>query len=108
QRGALPGGRSPVGQLPDERLIEPPPARTEEEQGPGRLRRLHGTEDGARCEHHPRSPAEGRVVHRPPWIDGRRAQIVDPQIQEAGPAGASDEALAPDGLEEAGKDGEEV
>ena len=71
------------GELAGQRLVEPAPTGTEQEEGTRRRHCLHGPEDRLRAEHHSRAAAERWVVDRSVAVGGVVAQVMETEIDQA-------------------------
>ena len=88
--------------------VESSAGRSEQQQGAGRLGRLHRVEDRLRQQDHAGAAAERRVVDRPVHVRGELPQIVDPDVDNPALARLAEEASGQGGLEQPREDREDV
>src|SRR5581483_4965702 len=89
-------------------LIEPAPARTEQEERTLRIDGLHRREDRLGREHHPGAAAERRVVHRAVAVGRVIAQIMNANVEDATFPRLAEQAARECRVEELGQTCEEV
>src|SRR5438093_9559778 len=96
-------------QVTDEGLVQPAPGRRQHDHALGSLsQRFHRGEHRLGLQHHARSAAVGFVVHLAMPVGGEIADVVDPHVDDAGPDGLAQQALAQRALDDGGEDGEHV
>ncbi len=101
-----------TGELPSDELVEEAALGGEQDDaavggalGPDGF---DGGEDGFGLEDHALAAAEGAVVHSAVAVVGPIAEVVDEDADEAGLAGACEDAAVEGAAEELGEDGEDV
>ncbi len=91
-------------QLVGECLVEPTPARAEQEEWPRRRDGFDGLEDRLRPHHHAGATTERRIVDRAMDIGRLLADVMASQIEQAGAAGSPQQALGAEGVDERGEE----